>query len=71
MNRGSVADTDIAHASISEIEALGYSKIRANELQLTFFLAAGDVSVQPISLGTCGSRSSFGTWQSPLHEARR
>jgi predicted nucleic acid-binding protein len=34
LSSNAIADTDIAHASISEIETLGYWDIRANELLL-------------------------------------
>lgn len=34
LNRNIIANTDIAHASITKIEALGFSSIPANELLL-------------------------------------
>ncbi len=34
LSRNIIADTDISHASITKIEALGYSSIPANELLL-------------------------------------
>ena len=52
LNRSIISSTEIAHASVTKIEALGYSRIPANELLLLDALFSESYSLELTSVVT-------------------